>query len=370
MIDWVDNSEELVLLLNLTRVSGVGSSRLRALIARFNTPSEIIAENAAGLCSIDGIDRGIAEEIRQAKDNDFGQRQLEAMFKSHYRLVTFWNNEYPTILKRIYDPPINLFVWGQFLPKDAFSLAVVGTRTPTAYGKQVAAKIVGGLTKAGATIVSGLARGIDTLAHAETVKCSGRTIAVLGSGVDVIYPAENAKLASHIVENGAVISEYPLGTKPDAINFPRRNRIISGLSLGTVVIEARKTSGALITANFALEQNREVFAVPGSIFSPQSEGPLDLVKQGAKLVCDVEDILEELPPQGELFTSQDFTATMPKDVSPEQKKILDKLRDTPAHIDTLARDLETSPAQLLSLLLQLEFQGYVKQLPGKMFVIG
>ncbi|RMD99658.1 MAG: DNA-protecting protein DprA, partial [Calditrichaeota bacterium] len=285
MEDWTTSADEMELLLNLTQVSGIGAVRIRGLLAKFGKPSAVVSASMSELVATERIDAGLAQNIKRAAELDFGRTQLKKVFDSDYRVISFWSQEYPGLLKQIDDPPILLFVWGQLLPTDAYALALVGTRVPTQYGRQVTEKITSGLVDAGATIVSGLARGIDTIAHAETVKRGGRTLAVLGSGLDLIYPAENRSLAQAIVENGAVVTEFAFGTKPDAVNFPRRNRIISGLSLGTIVIEAREKSGALITANIALEQNREVFAVPGSIFSPPSQGCHALIKEGAKLVA-------------------------------------------------------------------------------------
>ena len=366
--EWVDSVEEQRLLLNLTTVSGVGAVRMRALMSKFEKPSAIAGAGVRDLVAVDGIDRQIAAAVRKCGAAPFGDAQLQALFERECRLLTYWDPLYPTLLKHIDDPPLVLYIWGDFAPADAFSLAIVGTRMPTRYGRQVTEKLVAELVQYSVTIVSGLARGIDTVAHAEAVKKGGRTIAVLGSGLDVIYPRENLTLAKEIVKNGAVITEQPFGTQPDAVNFPKRNRIISGLSLGTIVVEAREKSGALITANLSLDQNREVFAIPGSIFSPQSRGCHELIKTGAKLVGSVNDILDELPQQGELFRREEFVATLPADLSPAEKRTLGKLSREPVHIDALARTLNEASGALLAVLLQLEFQGLVQQLPGMMFV--
>ncbi len=368
MEHWTSSADELKILLNLSQVPGIGGARLRSLIQRFKTPSGILAAPVADLTAIAGIDDEKAQQILAAEKHTFGEAQLQKLFEQDYRLITFWNREYPGLLKHIDDPPVILYVWGEFAPRDGFAVAVVGTRMPSSYGRQVTQKIVADLVATGMTVVSGLARGIDTLAHAEVVKRGGRTIAVLGSGLDMLYPAENAELARAIAENGAVITECPFGSKPDAVNFPRRNRIISGLSLGTLVVEARERSGALITANTALEQNREVFAIPGSIFSPQSRGCHELIKAGAKIVSTVDDILEELPQQGELFARHEFAQTLPPDLSEAEKRILEQVGREPVHIDVLARATQMAPAELATLLLQLEFQGFVRQLPGKLYV--
>ena len=367
---WTDSAEQLAILLNLTQVSGIGAARLRNLISRFQSPAGVASATIKDLVGVDGIDEARAVEIQKAAEQPFGRIQIEKLFENSYRLVTFWSQNYPTLLKHIDDPPILLFVWGDYLPVDAFSIAVVGTRGPTRYGRLVTEKLVSGLVAAGATIISGLARGVDTIAHAETVKRGGRTVAVLGSGLDMIYPAENRSLAQAIAENGAIVTELPFGTKPDAMNFPRRNRIISGLTLGTLVVEAGAKSGALITARLALDQNREVFAVPGSIFSPQSVGCHALIQEGAKLVNTVDDILEELPKQGELFAQQEFAANQPADLSETQRNILRAVGKDPVHIDQLTRQMNMDTGELLTYLLQLEFQGLIRQLPGKLFVRG
>ncbi|MFQ5631434.1 MAG: DNA-processing protein DprA, partial [bacterium] len=253
-------------------------------------------------------------------------------------------------------------------PNNSAALAIVGTRSPSTYGKQVAEKLTTGLAQEGFVTVSGFARGIDTVVHSETVKRGGQTIAVLGCGLDVIYPPENKTLAEKIIDKGAMISEFPFGTKPDAMNFPRRNRIISGLALGTIVVEARNKSGALITANLALDQNREVFAIPGSIYSPLSSGPHQLIKEGAKLVSTIEDIFEEIPIQGELFQRHEYKIVDKEKLGQQNINILECLSNDPVHIDQLASKTNLATSELLALLLQLEFSGYVKQLPGKMFV--
>jgi DNA processing protein len=237
---------------------------------------------------------------------------------------------------------------------------------PSTYGKTVTEKLTMQLVENGLDIVSGMARGVDTVAHTAAIKRGGKTYAVLGCGVDVIYPSENRKLYEQIVENGAVISEYFLGAKPDAVNFPRRNRIISGMSLGVLVVEAGKKSGALITAEFALEQNREVFAVPGQITNHRSIGSNKLIQQGAKLVQSVEDILEEISPK--LRSQRILEKPLPPDLSEADRLLLSKLSTEPRHIDQLVLELDQSPAVLLGQLLRLELAGLVKQLTGKMFI--
>ncbi len=243
-----------------------------------------------------GLKRAVAEQIKRKRPKIDPESELEKIIKEGIDIITIKDKDYPKLLKEIYAPPAILYIRGQFRPEDKFCLGVVGPRKVSFYGKQIAPCITANLAQAGLTIVSGLAKGVDALAHQTALKVNGRTIAVLGSGLDrkSIYPAINKRLAEEISQNGVVISEYPINTEPIAQNFPQRNRIISGLSLGVLVIEASEKSGALITAKDALEQNREVFAIPGSILSANSIGTNNLIKMGAKLVSNVNDILEEL----------------------------------------------------------------------------
>ncbi len=361
------NHQELSALLRLLAVPRIGPARVRALVGHFHSTAAVLAAPVPALCRVEGIERTLAENIHQADNAGMAEQQIALAAKHECRLLTFWDAEFPTILKKIYDPPVLLFVKGEIHAADATAMAVVGTRAPTEYGKLAAERLVTALIERRFTIVSGLARGIDTVAHQAAVKSNGRTLAVLGSGLDQIYPPENRRLAQEITQHGAVISEYFFGTKPDAVNFPRRNRIISGLTLGTLVIEAGEESGALITAQNALEQGREVFAVPGSIFSPKSHGPHRLVQDGAKLIMNVEDILTELPPQLDMFAQ---APPVPPAIALTdlEQKILAQLSHEPRHVDLLARHTNLPTSQLLSLLLGLEFKNVVKQLPGTLFV--
>ncbi|MFQ5752996.1 MAG: DNA-processing protein DprA, partial [bacterium] len=291
------NSLDPEILLRLSAVPGVGSNKLRALISRFGATGDIFKASINELACINGIDRITAERIKDCHAQDFARAQFRKMKKCGVRFITFWDAEYPRLLKQIYDPPAFLFIKGTLEPTDKDAIGIVGTRRPTAYGKIVTERLTSELAQKGLTIVSGLAYGIDTLAHKQALQSGSRTLAILGSGVDVIYPYENKKLSEKIISNGAIISEFPMGTEPDRNNFPRRNRIICGLSLGVVVIEAGTKSGALITAALALDQNREVFAVPGNIDNPKSIGTNELIKQGAKVVTSAEDIFAELSSQ-------------------------------------------------------------------------
>ncbi len=292
------------------------------------------------------------------------------MQKNGVELLTFKDGDYPRNLLAIYDPPPFLFVKGKLTEEDQSAVAIVGCRSASSYGKTITESIATELARNGITVVSGMARGIDSIGHLSALKEHGRTIAVFGSGLDVIYPPEHRRLAERISSSGALVSEFFLGTRPEAPNFPRRNRLISGLSLGVVVVEAGAKSGALLTANCALEQNREVFAIPGNLWSQKSEGTNRLIKQGAKLVTSVEDILEELPIAlrgGKLSSLAAREADLP-DLSQGEKGIFKLISDEPRHIDRIATDASVSVWDALSLLLSLELKGLVKQLSGKMFI--
>ncbi len=273
-------------LLRLSSVPRIGSQKTRALISHFKTPEAVFQAAGRELITIPGIEKKLAFNIlHHTIGKQFADEQLKRLNKIGGRIITIWDKEYPDLLRKIYDPPAFLFILGKFKESDNRSLALVGTRHPTVYGQSVAENLTRDLAHHFITLISGLARGVDTIVHLAALKCGTRTIAVIGSGLDVPYPPENKKLLERIAEGGAVISEFPMGTKPDATNFPRRNRIISGLSLGTVVIESAEDGGALITATTALDQNREVFAVPGNITEKRSGGPNKLIRDGrAKLI--------------------------------------------------------------------------------------
>ncbi len=360
---------ELLALLQLQSVPGMGPGRIRRLLAKFRTPSAVLAARLSELVSVEGIDRILAQKILHESDPAFAETQLEQSQRLGIRLVTLFDADYPQNLKEIPDAPLVLYVKGELLPGDAIALGVVGTRQPSDYGKTAAYRITKTLVEHGFTIVSGLARGIDTIAHQSALKSGGRTLAVLGSGLDQIYPAENKRIAAQISEQGALISEMPCGAGPDAVNFPRRNRIISGISLGVLIVEAGQKSGALITASNALEQGREVFALPGSIFNPKSAGTNRLIKEGAKLVQNVDDILEELDSRIRQFLRRHLPepSSLPG-LSEDERKILHVLSEEPLHIDLISQKTGFSSPQALSILLSLELKDLVRQLAGKMFV--
>lgn len=290
------------------------------------------------------------------------KNELKRTQKLGFKVITQDDSVYPELLKNIHDPPEHLYVKGEIKTEDSLAFAVVGTRKFTNYGREAVEYLVPQLVAAGLTIVSGMARGIDAFAHQTAISAGGRTIAVLGSGINVVYPPENQELYEKISKNGAVISEYPLDFEPTNYSFPVRNRIISGMSLGTLVIEAGETSGALITAREALEQGREVFALPGSIFSPVSVGCLELIKSGAKLVRTAQDILEELNLE---VKAKKLKARKVLPKSDEEKILLELLQEGPKHIDDLVRKSGLSVSTVSSVLSLMEIKGMVKNM-GKM----
>ncbi len=368
------NFEQLTDLFLLLSIEGIGPGKIRNLLAKLRSTKNILASDYQSLMNVEGISTNLAKRIRQAsRDREsiekFTEKELKKLEKLSGRLITIWDQEYPPILKKIYDPPILFYILGEFAESDQYSIAVVGTRQPTNYGKVQAEKISMELAKQGITIISGMARGIDSIAHNAAIKTGGRTIAVVGSGLDVIYPAENRKLFEKITETGAVVSEFTLGTKPDAQNFPRRNRIISGLSLGVVVIETGITGGAMQTASLALDQNREVFALPGNVGVRQSDGTNLLIqKSEAELITSAEDIINEL----ELKLKPVLGKNIPKqqvDLSLFEEKLINVLKSEPLQIDRIASLTNMTTSECLVNLLSLEFKGLIKQLPGKMFAL-
>jgi len=281
-------------------------------------------------------------------------------------VITILDQDYPNALKDIPNPPAILYLKGSFSRDDQLSISIVGSRKASYYGKQMAAKFSRSLAQMGFTIVSGMARGIDTVAHQTALEEGARTIAFLGSGIDIIYPKENKYLLRRIIKNGAVVSEFPLGTKPLGINFPQRNRLISGMSIGIVVIEATLKSGTFTTVKWALEQGKEVFAVPGDARSMTSVGTNKLIQKGAKLIIDTDDIITEFP----YLKRKDFEPppiTEEIELTAGEKVIFDKLNETPIMIDNIIEELKLPSSKISSILMSLEIKGLVKQLPGKRF---
>ncbi|HEY7535968.1 MAG TPA: DNA-processing protein DprA, partial [Thermodesulfobacteriota bacterium] len=278
----------------LSMIQGVGEVLYRNLLAKFNNPKNVFEASVNEIEKVDGIGEKTAKAIKDFQDWKKADEELSKIQKSDFKLLLLNDSSYPSNLFNIYNPPPFLYIKGGIIPQDCIAIAIVGTRTPDRYGRLVTELLAEELAVRGVTIVSGMARGIDSIAHMSALKKGGRTIAVLGSGLDVIYPSENKKLYEEISNRGAVISEFPLSTPPESTNFPKRNRVISGLSLGVAIIQASDKSDSLITASLALEQNREVFAVPGNIGTKLSKGTNKLIKEGAKLVESVEDILSEI----------------------------------------------------------------------------
>lgn len=365
-------------ILILSTIPGIGPGRLRAIVSHFKDTKAIAGATVRELASIEGIERKTAQTIANFyKDSGTSQAkrfvddQLRRLNKTKGRIVTFWDKEYPENLKKIYDPPPFLFIRGSFADEDKYSIAIVGTREPSPYGTQMAERFAIELAGLGIPVVSGLARGIDTVAHTAVAKAGGRTVAVIGSGIDIIYPPENADLVKQMQKDGVVVSEYLMGTKPDAGNFPRRNRIISGITIATIIVETGIDGGAMITAKTALEQNRDVFAIPGAINEKRKSGTNFLIKNGnAVLLESMDDILEELGPRMRRLINTD----KPKQEQPFpslslfEQKICDVMPDDPIHIDALSKGAGLSTSDTLVHLLSLEFKGAVKQKPGKMFL--
>jgi DNA processing protein len=359
----------------LKSVPGIGNHLFKRLIDRFHLPEAVFQASRHELLEIEGISQRQADAILNYEAPGSIKTELEQTDQKGFEIITQADSAYPPLLKEIPDPPPFLYVSGS-LDGSSKNIAVVGSRNPTAYGISATQNLCADLTAHGITIVSGMAVGIDTAAHRGALAGRGNTIAVLGSGFNKIYPSQNRSLFKRISEEGAVISEFALNTEPEAHHFPIRNRIISGMSMGTIVVEATRRSGSLITARLAADQNREVFAVPGSIQSFKSTGTHALIKQGAKLVENAQDVIEELGAYMDMETPvlrQDglpsHTERKPPSLSPEEQPVYDSLSPYPEHIDTLIRRTHIESGKLLSLLLQLELKGIVQQLPGKYFAI-
>jgi DNA processing protein len=359
------SSDELKYWVGFSKMPGIGRVKTSQLLEYFTT-MEHAWKASAGELKRAGLDSKTVDTIVNLRPRIAPDEEMDSLKQYNVKVLTCDSTAYPQRLKEIYDYPPVLYVRGTLLPEDECCLAVVGTRRATVYGRQVAEELVTDLARNGITIVSGLAKGIDSIAHRAALEASARTIAVFGCGLDIVYPAENAKLAREIMEHGALISEYPLGTKPKADNFPRRNRIMSGLSLGVLVIEAGESSGALITANQALEQNREVFAVPGSILSPASRGTNHLIQEGAKLVRNYVDILEELN-LAMMAQQLEMKELLPVDET--ESLLLKQLSREPTHIDDICRHSGLATALVSSALTMMELKGMVKQVGGMNYVL-
>jgi len=377
------SKEEELHWLALRLVPGLGTTKAGQLISHLRTPQAIFRASRSDL-EASGLSGSVAQTIASGCTFEDAVDQQQKMLETGTTLVAIADPRYPPRLKEIFDPPIVLFARGRLELLQSTMLGVVGTRRPTQYGIAAAERLSPDLAQAGLTIVSGMARGIDTAAHRSTLAAGGDTIAVFGCGVDLVYPAENRKLAGEIAEKGLLLSEFPLGSPAYPQNFPIRNRVISGMSVGILVVEGAQYSGSSITARMALEQQREVFAVPGNITSKMSWGPNLLIKQGAKLVQEWNDVLVELPAdvrrlliakaqarysQIPLETKDEDDSSAPE-ISPLSRSVLKVLTaDTPTHVDQLLETFETlTPSEIVAGLFELEMLGLVRQLPGKNFV--
>jgi len=365
--------EHLIPWFQLKSVPGIGNLMFKRLIDRCGSPEAVLEASDSSLAEVDGMTPRLIRALRNPPDANRFKAELTGTAERGFGIVTCKDPAYPQLLREIPDPPPFLYVYGR-LTASRRKIAVVGSRNATRYGLDTARHLSSDLTALGLTVVSGMATGIDTAAHEGAMMRGGETIAVLGSGLQRVYPAANRRLFHRIAENGAVVSEYPLDTGPDAHHFPVRNRIISGMSLGTVVVEAGMRSGSLITARLAAEQNREVFAVPGSIHSFKSTGTHTLIKRGAKLVEHSGDVIEELSAQlpplpAGAGTSPGSDPTEAFGLTDEEARVMQAMDAYPVHIDELVRKLQIDAGQLSGILLQLEIKGVIQQMPGKLFSI-
>jgi len=357
--------------LTLNLIAFSANVRVNSLIKEFHRPEKVLSLSAGELVRVGGISKRGASEIVSLRGKIDIDQEIDLIQKQGATIIISDESEYPEYLKSIYSPPPVLYVKGNLSQDDFSSIAIVGTRRASLYGRDMAHKFAYQMAGRGFTVVSGLARGIDTCAHQGALRADGgRTIAVLGSGLNVIYPRENAKLAARIVESGAVISEFPMNMQPLTQNFPARNRIISGMSHGVVVVEAARKSGALITASFALQQGREVFSVPGRVDSAMAQGTLELIRDGAKLVRNVDDIMEELPfadCRTSKTVSENYKVAL-KRLSEEEDKLMRVLDSEPKHLNDIYDAVTMDTGKIAHFLLKLQLKGFAKEIPGKRFV--
>jgi DNA processing protein len=350
--------------IGFNRVKGIGAVRLKGLMDYFSSLEIAWNAPADGLRAA-GLSQKLVENLVQMRQKNDLNQVWEDIQRNNITVLTWDSPEYPRRLREVDQSPPVLYIRGSLRNEDELSVAIVGTRRASSYGRQVAEELATCLVHNGVTVISGLARGIDTFAHQTAVKAGGRSLAVLGCGVDVIYPPENRKLAEQLIGQGALISDYPPGTQPEGTNFPPRNRIISGLSMATVVVEAGETSGALITATFAAEQGREVFALPGSIYAPLSKGTNRLIQQGATPLLKMEDVLEVLGME-RAHEHQAARQALPAD--PIEAQILMAIRAETIHIDELTALTGLPIGQVSATLAIMELKGMVRQVGGMNFV--
>jgi DNA processing protein len=345
-------------------VPSIGPAKVRALLDRFGDLETAWHADERSLRDA-GLDRKAIGNLQRARADLDLDAQMARIEREGVHVLTWEDTDYPPLLREIYGPPPVIYVRGTLLPEDQWAVAVVGTRRATAYGKQAARILSRDLAQNGVTVVSGLARGIDTEAHRGALEGGGRTIAVMGCGLDRVYPPEHRRLAHTIAEHGALVSDYSLGTPPDGRNFPPRNRIISGLSQGVLVVEAGAKSGALITVDFAVDQGREVFAVPGNMTSRSSAGCNRLIQNGAKMVLSVQDVLEELN-MTMLEQQAEVRAVVPDNKT--EARLLELVSDQPLHIDEICRQSELPIHEVSGALTMMELKGLVRQVGGMQYV--
>jgi len=356
----------------LSSIKGVNNKIIDILEKNFSQLSYIWDASKNDILSIREINDKIKQEIIKNRNDLYYENLLKRIESYKIKVITYYDNDYPLNLRNISDSPKVLYMKGQLIPEDEVSIAIVGARKSTSYGKWAAEKISSELANLGICLVSGMAKGIDTHVHISALKSKSRTIAVLGCGVDIIYPSSNRELYHKIQDNGCIISEFPLGTKPLPYNFPQRNRIISGLSLGVVVVEATEKSGSLITARHAIEQGKDVFAVPGNINSIFSRGTNLLIKDGAKLVTGIEDIIEEIPyliDKCAKFYKNKKVELNYNQFSDDEIKVLECILEKPIHFDLIAHRTGIRINDLNSILTILEMKGAIKQMSGKVYTI-
>ncbi len=364
------DSKEALVALNM--VEHVGPVRVRQLLEHFGDAPSILRASRHQLLHVRGIGEDTADAIAGWEKTVHLEGELKRIRESGCRVLAQTDDDYPELLRQIYDPPIILYVKGQLTGKDKNAMAMVGSRRTTHYGIETARKLAYQLAYVGVTVVSGGARGIDTAAHQGALSAKGRTVCVLGTGINVVFPPENAELFERIAGSGAVITQYPFNRNADKQSFAIRNRIVAGMTLGTIVVEANLTSGALITANFGVEYGRQIFAVPGRIDSPQSKGCHDLIKKGAKLCEGAEDVLSEfeyLFPASNRPPSPSETGLLPAlELSENEKKVYDALSNEEVAMDEVIRKCGLPTSTVSVVLLSLEMKRLIKQLPGRLFV--
>lgn len=374
--EWNYEMDHILPWLILKNIPGIGNHLFKRLLDQWKSPEIILQQPIAELASIQGVSENLAHAIGKKSPTINAKKEIERARQLGITILSMNDENYPPLLRQLPDPPPVLYVYGQLIPSDT-CVAIVGSRNSTPYGETITRTLAKDLANNQITIVSGMARGIDTSAHKGALDANGRTVAVMGCGLETVYPAENKALFHSIAKNnGAVISEFSMGARPEAYHFPSRNRIISGMSMGTIVVEAGNKSGSLITARLALEQNRQVFAVPGQVHSQMTEGTHRLIKQGAKLIENAQDVLEDLGPflNAHLQVLPDKKmSSREKDVPPMdsiEKLIWDQLTIDPKYIDDIQHQMDITSSDLSVQLLQMEMKGLVEQHPGKRFSRG